>query len=144
VAKSGQKKNGSEANQSGIIDHCAVDPHFESMVWGFIEIEEIEEIYGHEVAMWRKVVLQTLVDYLSTAINSASRFNQYHAEKWFLYDEKDFFLVCDLANLNADRLRQMVRNAHDNPSTILAELRFRITRKEPFSPPHEKGLFAQI
>ncbi len=110
------------------VDHCAVDPQFEAMIWDYTGNPDVMGGSVGELVLWRKVIIQALFDFCSIATSPAGKFNQNAAARWFLQSTKHFAIVCELADADSEKLRHLIKQAYDNPETILVELRSRMTR----------------
>lgn len=113
MARKSTQHGGSDGKKTQPVDHCAVDPHFENMGGGLAALVEYLEIGSGEVALWRRVVLQCLMDFCGCS--DKSRIHQPKAIYWLLECRADFQEVCDLANIPSHALRFMAQRAYDSP-----------------------------
>ena len=127
-ARAGKKTKKAKAKSgNSALDHCSIDPVFEGMVWGFINNpDRLESV--RELVLWRKVILQALFDFCSIQTSPASRVNQSAAARWFLENENTYFVVCELAEIDAGKLREIISRAWRDTNGAMAALRSRITR----------------
>jgi len=56
-----------------------------------------------EIELWRTVIRQALQDVVSKGLNFRDR---RASRRWFRMQPLDFLTVCDLANLDADKVRK--------------------------------------
>ena len=98
------------------VDHCVVDPHFESMVWGYIVNPHADSAHGvrGELALWAKVIQQAFFDFCNTGNTSQIRNHRIAAKIWLLHDQKNFPFVCDLVGVNPRYVRSLIRRAIEN------------------------------
>ena len=109
------------------VDHCAVSPEFEGMIWEFLTSNPSGAASVGELVLWRKVIHQAMLDFCLIASSPSNLFLQNAAERWLLHSNKQFFVVCDLADLSAQTLRQILQQASETPEAFTA-LRRRLTR----------------
>lgn len=110
------------------VDHCAVDPNFEAMIWDYVGCSESGAPSVGELVLWRKVITKALLDLCSIATTPAATVHRAAAERWFLESQNYFVVVCELAEADAEKLRKLVRLAVANPETVMLELRERLSR----------------
>jgi hypothetical protein len=76
----------------------------------FLPNEKEAEISG-EVALWRAVITQALMDAGSNSNKSEARSARAHAISWLGGDSDDFNEVCELANLTPEYVRKKAKEA---------------------------------
>lgn len=104
---------------------AGVDPVFEGMCWFGAD----NPVYGFgmgERALWRKVVVQALVDFCTLQTTPSGLFNRHTAERWFL-KERSFMRVCDYADIPGDVLRTTTQRAAHDPEAM-RRLRKQVTK----------------
>lgn len=62
-----------------------------------------------EVALWRAVLLQALIDATCRSAKPEARFQRREALEWLTGNGRDFAMVCDLAQVNPVYMRRMVK-----------------------------------
>lgn len=67
-----------------------------------------------ETRLWREVISQALTDLTPLERIPDNIIHQKQAIKWFLHKNSEFSLVCDLANIDAEILRQNALKIIDN------------------------------
>lgn len=79
---------------------------------------DISELYMHtlplqrgEVALWKAVITQMLLDALSEAKSSEAIYHKSEAIKWLRGNSADFIMVCALACLDADYVKRKAKQA---------------------------------
>ena len=110
------------------VDCCTVDPLFENMNWSLEAISERKNTQAGELALWRKVIIIALYDFLNESPIPSAQLAKKEAERWLLHNESKFRAVCTLAEIDPVKLRRMVKVAVNNPRTAMIELKKRITR----------------
>lgn len=106
---------------------AGVDSHFDSMGWELANNPEIFETVLGEVGLFRKVIQVALLDFCSP--QKKKPFRHYAAERWLLESEATFRCVCDLADVNADAIREIVRRAQRDEH-FLCQLRQRLAKQQ--------------
>lgn len=89
------------------VDHCAIDPHFESMGGGLPDPEEDKPASVGELVLWRRVILRAQFDFVSTQKTALAKYNRHEAERWFL-EGRMLLYVCQLADLDGHKLRAIM------------------------------------
>lgn len=72
------------------------------------ECTRIEKTLSSDVLLFRAVISQAIVDLISDNIKLVQEKNE--AKKWLLYSDKDFYHICDLAELDPKYTREKIRN----------------------------------
>jgi hypothetical protein len=65
---------------------------------------------GGEVALWRAVIIQSLADLKLPTTNKKYRSWLRQAIKWFNDADSDFYMVCELANIQAHSVLQQAHH----------------------------------
>jgi len=110
------------------VDCCTINTHFETMIWELKLPPENGSPRIGEVALWRRVVILALLDFCNTSELPKVQKTQREAEEWLRFNKSKFTAVCELADIDPVKLRRMVQIAVNNPRTVMAELKKRITR----------------
>jgi len=63
-----------------------------------------------EIRLWRAVIDQALLDFLSDSKVSENVANKERAKIWLRGKTDDFLIVCDYAQLNAKEARELIFN----------------------------------
>lgn len=110
------------------VDCSTVHPHFETMLW--VEEPTPEETSPRvgEIALWRRVIITALFDFCNMDSNPDVRMAREKAQRWLLYNERQYRAVCAFADVDADKLRRMVLEITEQPETALVELKLRVTK----------------
>ena len=116
MARKSSQQHGGDGKNTQPVDHCAVDPHFENMGGGLAALVEYLEIGSGEVALWRRVILQCLMDFCGCS--DKSRIHRPKAIYWLLECRADFQQVCDLANIPSHAVRTMAQHAASSPELM--------------------------
>lgn len=95
-----------------VIDTCAVDPEFESLNWSFSDPASSESFYKGEIGLWRKVIIRSLCDFCT--LSRAHENERKAAEYWLLHNQSHFRFVCELADVEPDSLRNVIRRCTAN------------------------------
>jgi len=61
-----------------------------------------------EIRLWRAVIDQALLDFLSDSPVSENISNKERAKIWLRGKTDDFLIVCDYAQLNAEKARDLI------------------------------------
>lgn len=67
-----------------------------------------------EVALWRAVIVQALMDAASASGKQEMQQSKQEAIRWLLRGGEDFSIVCEMAEMNPERVREQAVRALEN------------------------------
>jgi hypothetical protein len=76
-------------------------------------------------ALWRAVLVQQVMDAKSRSSKPEAFYNRNQATHWLFEDQRDFRMVCDMADLDPDRVRHQLRHARERGFLTCHQLRRR-------------------
>lgn len=109
-------------------DYATIHPHFESMGWNEAPTLESNDAPCGELVMWRRVVTTAISDFCRTGETAREQFLRQHAQHWLLENRSHFYTVCALADVDADRLRLMMREFLTLPDEARKRLKLQVTK----------------